>query len=122
MLAKVSPSSGCALAIPVTGSQCTRRVTIGYSLASVHEAHPVHAQRFCREALVWCQLKHSFILPFYGLFRECIGALPDHNESEATYMVSPWMLNSTLSMHVTTAAYQLHLAKNFYQTVRMFSG
>ncbi|KAJ7883964.1 kinase-like domain-containing protein, partial [Mycena leptocephala] len=44
--------------------------------------------QFCREALVWQHLQHSFILPFIGIDRETFPS--------SLCMVSPWMENGTV--------------------------
>ncbi|KAJ7817235.1 kinase-like domain-containing protein [Mycena leptocephala] len=44
--------------------------------------------QFCREALVWQNLRHSFILPFIGIDRETFPS--------SLCMVSPWMENGTV--------------------------
>ncbi|KAJ7206235.1 kinase-like domain-containing protein, partial [Mycena haematopus] len=44
--------------------------------------------QFCREALVWQQLQHPFILPFIGIDRQTFPS--------SLCMVSPWMENGTV--------------------------
>ncbi|KAJ7834985.1 kinase-like domain-containing protein [Mycena olivaceomarginata] len=44
--------------------------------------------KFCREALVWQNLQHPFILPFLGIDRETFPS--------ALCLVSPWMSNGTV--------------------------
>ncbi|KAK7063540.1 kinase-like protein [Favolaschia claudopus] len=44
--------------------------------------------QFCREALVWQQLRHPHILPFIGIDR--------HTFPSSLCMVSPWMENGTV--------------------------
>ncbi|KAF8339435.1 kinase-like domain-containing protein [Amanita rubescens] len=43
---------------------------------------------FCREALMWAMLKHEFVLPFLGIYKQ--------QESEM-FLVSPYMKNGTLA-------------------------
>ncbi|KAJ7224830.1 kinase-like domain-containing protein, partial [Mycena rebaudengoi] len=45
-------------------------------------------QKFCREALIWQQFEHPYILPMLGLDRESF--------SPSLCMVSPWMENGTV--------------------------
>ncbi|KAF8328945.1 kinase-like domain-containing protein [Amanita rubescens] len=43
---------------------------------------------FCREALMWCSLRHNLVLPFIGI----------HKEKDGTaFLVSPYMKNGTLA-------------------------
>ncbi|KAJ7224796.1 kinase-like domain-containing protein [Mycena rebaudengoi] len=44
--------------------------------------------KFCREALIWQQFEHPYILPMLGLYRERF--------SPSICMVSPWMENGTV--------------------------
>ncbi|KAJ7318190.1 kinase-like domain-containing protein [Mycena albidolilacea] len=45
-------------------------------------------RRFCREALIWKNLDHDYILPFFGVDSETFSGF--------LCMVSPWMKNGTL--------------------------
>jgi serine/threonine protein kinase len=57
-------------------------------------------QRFRREALVWRQLHHRYILPFIGL--------DEHTFREGDFlpcMVSPWMPRGTLREYVASDDY-----------------
>jgi hypothetical protein len=45
-------------------------------------------QQFCREALIWQDLKHPYILPMLGIDRESFPS--------SLCMVSPWMENGTV--------------------------
>ena len=51
-----------------------------------------HIQKFFREALLWRDLSHPNVLPFYGIDFETF--LP------RACMVSPWMPNGTLIKHI----------------------
>ncbi|KAK7054448.1 hypothetical protein VNI00_003646 [Paramarasmius palmivorus] len=53
-----------------------------------HDARHRIFQKFCKEALIWRQLDHKFILPFLGIDAE---NFPRH-----PCMVSPWMANGTI--------------------------
>ncbi|KAG6873348.1 hypothetical protein C0995_000208 [Termitomyces sp. Mi166 len=48
----------------------------------------IKRQAYSREAVVWGQLLHPNILPFYGIYR-----LDDHNK---LCLVSPWMYNGNI--------------------------
>ncbi|KAJ7731250.1 kinase-like domain-containing protein, partial [Mycena metata] len=45
-------------------------------------------QQFCREALVWQQLRHPYILPLFGIDRQTFPS--------SLCMVSPWMQHGTV--------------------------
>ncbi|ESK81358.1 tkl tkl-ccin protein kinase, partial [Moniliophthora roreri MCA 2997] len=53
-----------------------------------HDARHKIFQKFCKEALIWRQLEHKFVLPFLGIDAE---NFPRH-----PCMVSPWMVNGTI--------------------------
>ncbi|KNZ73289.1 Serine/threonine-protein kinase HT1 [Termitomyces sp. J132] len=55
------------------------------------------SQAFSREAVVWGQLSHPNILPFYGIFR-----LTD--PSDKLCLVSPWMYNGTIKSFLSNPA------------------
>jgi hypothetical protein len=71
-----------------------------------------HIQRFRREALVWRQLKHPYILPLLGIdadtFRDT-GSLP--------CLVSPLMSRGTLRDYVRSTDYVP--VRDFYRLVRL---
>ncbi|KNZ73290.1 Serine/threonine-protein kinase HT1 [Termitomyces sp. J132] len=52
---------------------------------------------YSREAVVWGQLSHPNILPFYGIYR-----LDDHNQTLC--LVSPWMHNGNIREFLSTPA------------------
>ncbi|KAF7968676.1 hypothetical protein HWV62_29725 [Athelia sp. TMB] len=52
---------------------------------------------FAREAVIWRQLSHPNILPFYGIFR--LGT-----EHERLCLVCPWMSNGNLSEYLSSIA------------------
>ena len=49
-------------------------------------------QNMCREALLWRQLHHPYVLPFLGL-----GGDPSNG---TIHMLSPWMENGSLSKYL----------------------
>jgi hypothetical protein len=57
------------------------------------------AQRLCREALVWRQIKHPNILPFIGLNSRLFkgNSLPA--------LLSPWMAHGSLKNYVALPSY-----------------
>jgi serine/threonine-protein kinase TNNI3K len=59
----------------------------------------IHRQGLCREALVWRQLKHPFILPFIGI--------DDITFASTGFLclVSPWMHRGTLKHFMKTPDY-----------------
>jgi serine/threonine protein kinase len=70
-----------------------------------------HLQKFRREALIWRQLKHAFILPLIGIETttfEGTGYLP--------CLVSPLMRHGTLRDYIRSADYAP--VRDFYRLVR----
>lgn len=51
-------------------------------------------QSFAREAILWSQLEHPNVLPFYGLYR--LG-----DQSDRVCLVSPWMDNGNVSEYIS---------------------
>jgi serine/threonine protein kinase len=51
---------------------------------------------FCREALVWRQLRHPHVLPFFGVDAETFKA------TGHICMVSPWMSRGTLAQLISS--------------------
>ncbi|KAJ7248246.1 kinase-like domain-containing protein, partial [Mycena haematopus] len=55
-------------------------------------------ERLCQEALLWKNLKHSFIMPFIGLYSD--GSLSELHQGDlgmfSVAMVCPWMPNGTI--------------------------
>ncbi|KAF5384897.1 hypothetical protein D9615_001483 [Tricholomella constricta] len=54
----------------------------------------LHAKTFCKEAIVWRQLHHPYLLPFYGVY-EWPGEL-----SSRLCLVSPWMNNGNVLQYL----------------------
>ncbi|KAJ7193806.1 kinase-like domain-containing protein, partial [Mycena pura] len=52
--------------------------------------------KFCREAVIWKNLRHRFILPFLGVDRVTF--------SPFLCMVSPWMKNGTILKYLSESA------------------
>jgi serine/threonine protein kinase len=69
-----------------------KQEVIRVSKIGAQKHHPdwltVLDQRLCREALVWKQLTHPYILPFLGV--NC------HTFTDHPSLVSPWIANGTL--------------------------
>jgi serine/threonine protein kinase len=55
----------------------------------------------CREALLWQELKHPFILPFLGVDAETFAS------RNAICLVSPWMERGTLRQYITSSSYEV---------------
>ncbi|KAJ7490305.1 kinase-like domain-containing protein [Mycena galericulata] len=54
-------------------------------------------EKFCREALVWKDLRHPYILSFIGIDRD--------NFPPSLCMVSPWMEHSTVLNYLKEHGY-----------------
>ena len=57
-------------------------------------------QKFCREALLWQDLKHPNVLLFYGVDLQTF--------SPSLSMVSPWMQHGTIMKHIEANGGPLH--------------
>jgi serine/threonine protein kinase len=66
-------------------------------------------QRLCREALVWRQLKHPYILPFMGV------DIDTFQSSDLVCLVTPWMDLGTL--RAFTNSDQFHPETDTYRIV-----
>ncbi|KAJ7586416.1 kinase-like domain-containing protein, partial [Mycena floridula] len=53
---------------------------------------------FSREIIIWCQLSHPNVLPFYGIY------YPDHRETSRVCIVSPWMDHGNLLQFLKTTS------------------
>jgi hypothetical protein len=60
------------------------------------------SQRFCREALIWRQLRHDNVLPFTGIDADTFRV------SDLQAMVSPWMSNGTITDFIHSDKYDPH--------------
>jgi hypothetical protein len=58
------------------------------------------AQNLAHEALVWRQLRHSFILPFLGIDSATFA------ETGYLCLVSPWMERGTLKQYMSNGEYE----------------
>jgi serine/threonine protein kinase len=58
------------------------------------------AQRLCREALVWRQLRHRNVLPFIGLNTSIFP------ENTIPSLISPWMENGSLRDYIKSSTYK----------------
>ncbi|KAJ7586517.1 kinase-like protein [Mycena floridula] len=57
---------------------------------------------FSREIIIWSQLSHPNVLPFYGIY------YPDHREISRVCIVSPWMDHGNLLQFLKTASEQVN--------------
>jgi hypothetical protein len=58
-------------------------------------------QKLCREALIWRQMRHPFILPFIGIGEE--GTIPS---TRGPCLLSPWMNLGTLLEYTQSPQYE----------------
>jgi hypothetical protein len=78
-----------------------------------------HFQVVCREALLWRQLSHPYILPFLGVDAETFAS------RNALCLVSPWMERGTLKQYITSDSYnppvdRHRLVRNFLYSLVSF--
>lgn len=57
------------------------------------------SKMLCKEALVWRQLSHPYVLSFVGIDQETF------EKTEMLGMVSPWMTNGTIMNYVKSDIY-----------------
>ncbi|KAJ7586455.1 hypothetical protein C8J56DRAFT_104955, partial [Mycena floridula] len=55
---------------------------------------------FSREIIIWSQLSHPNVLPFYGIY------YLDHRETSRACIVSPWMDHGNLLQFLKTTSEQ----------------
>ena len=60
-----------------------------------------HLKEFCKEALLWRQLRHQNILSFLGVDKDTFAA------TNALCMVSPWMAHGTIMTFINSNVYEL---------------
>jgi serine/threonine-protein kinase TNNI3K len=75
------------------------------NLTTSNSTHVKLLEMFCREALVWKQLRHPHILPFHGVDCEAF--------SNLLCMVSPWLAQGTIIEHLKV------LERNYLGMFRM---
>jgi son of sevenless-like protein len=90
----------------------------GKSLADAHQVSVsnlafVHvpltgSQEFCREALVWRQLRHPNVLHFLGIDAKTFST----DEKPVLCMVSPWMRRGTLMQYIISTDYDASLERD----------
>jgi hypothetical protein len=69
-----------------------------------------HAQRLCRETLVWRHLDHPFVLPLVGVDADAFAS------NGTLDLISPWMERGTLCQYIESGDYQVD--KDRYRLVR----
>jgi serine/threonine protein kinase len=57
-------------------------------------------QRFCRESLIWRQLRHPNVLPFIGVDAQTFAS------TNFLCMVSPWMERGTIMDYIKSPAFR----------------